>query len=160
MLPNRIRRRQPDRTWLLARTLPKGDRNIRTHRRDGPKPLHLHSRTVKGNIGSTIFREIDQTRAHQILTILVEECGHQVHDQNDVDTFVRAISTEFVDDHKICREYRFCGALGFGGKFRNNGNRDNTPHVDCYPESETPQRIAMIEAANRRLAIIFSNTNT
>ena len=76
----------------------------------------------------------------------------------DADAFVRAISTVLVDDHMICREYRFCGALGFGGKFRNNGNRNNTPHVDCYPEHETPERLAMIEAANRRLATLFSES--
>ena len=48
------------------------------------------------------------------------------------------------------------GSLGFGGKFRNNGNRNNTPHVNCYPEDETPARLAMIAAANKRLDELFN----
>jgi hypothetical protein len=92
---------------------------------------------------------ITEPQARAVLKILVEECGHRVIDPRDGDSFVRGIMKDG------CREWRFCGALGFGGKFRNNGNRNNTPHVDCYPEDETPTRSKMIEAANARLAELF-----
>lgn len=48
-------------------------------------------------------------------------------------------------------EYRFIGGLGFGGKFRRNGWKDRW-YVDCYEEDLTPERQAMIEAANKALA--------
>ena len=46
-----------------------------------------------------------------------------------------------------CDEYRFCGNLGFGGKYR---RRTNT--VDCYREDETPERIQAIDRLNTELA--------
>ena len=49
-------------------------------------------------------------------------------------------------------EYRFQGALGFGGKFRNHGYGWR---VDCYSEDETPERLAMIESANAALAELY-----
>lgn len=51
-------------------------------------------------------------------------------------------------------EWRFCGALGFGGKFRRNVNRlpDGTWgeqwYVDCYRENETPETLAIIATVN------------
>lgn len=101
------------------------------------------------------MREISESQAWNVLNILVEECGHRVMDPRDAAAFVSAIIVPQPDSKHDCREYRFCGALGFGGKFRNNGNRDNTPYVDCYSEHETPARLQMIEAANRRLAELF-----
>jgi hypothetical protein len=95
------------------------------------------------------MRKITEPQARAVIKILVEECGHHVIDQRDVDSFVRGIMKP------DCHEWRFCGALGFGGKFRNNGNHDDTPYVDCYPEHETPARFAMIERANARLAELF-----
>lgn len=101
-------------------------------------------------------REITEQQARQVLSILVEECDHKIFDPRDADAFVQSIIVPqprgAVHD---CREYRFCGALGFGGKFRNNGNNENTPYVDCYREDETPARLAMIESANKRLAELF-----
>lgn len=47
-----------------------------------------------------------------------------------------------------CDEYRFQGALGFGGKFRRDGDR---MYVDCYPEDMTDDRRARIDATNRAL---------
>lgn len=100
-------------------------------------------------------RPITEQQARAVVRILVEECGHKVHDPRDLDAFVRAIIVPQPDGGPPCREYRFCGALGFGGKFRNNGNRDGIPYVDCYLEDETPARRTMIEAANRRLHELF-----
>src|ERR1700738_5082838 len=93
------------------------------------------------------MRQITEAQARAVLKILVEECGYRVIDPRDGDMFVYRVTREY-------HEYRFMGALGFGGKFRNNGNRDNTPYVDCYPEDETPARLRMIEAANVRLAVL------
>lgn len=47
------------------------------------------------------------------------------------------------------REFRFIGLLGFGGKFWSSGA---AWYVNCYREHETPERLAMIAAANERLA--------
>lgn len=93
--------------------------------------------------------QITKAQAIAARQILVEECGLRPDDGRD--GFVRTVSSPEQD----CREYRFMGALGFGGKFRNNGNRNNTPYVDCYPEHETPERLRMIERANARLAELF-----
>lgn len=54
-------------------------------------------------------------------------------------------------------EWRFQGALGFGGKFwRTNTVRPDMSwgerwYVNCYREDETSERLAMIENANARL---------
>jgi hypothetical protein len=95
------------------------------------------------------MRSISKEQAAAVRQILVEECGLQPDDGRD--GFVYNVAHA---EHPS-REYRFCGALGFGGKFRNNGNRNNTPHVDCYRDHETPERLAMIENANRRLSELF-----
>jgi len=97
-----------------------------------------------------MMRAITEAQAAAILAILREECGYLgVHDSRG---FVRAVR---YPNEQPCREWRFMGALGFGGKFRNNGNRDNTPYVDCYPEHLTPERAAMIDRANVRIAAVF-----
>jgi hypothetical protein len=46
-----------------------------------------------------------------------------------------------------CREFRFQGGLGFGGKFW----PDEPARVTCYSEDETPERLAIIERVNDRL---------
>lgn len=96
------------------------------------------------------MRQITEPQARAVVKILIKECGWR-NDPRDADSFVRAITAK-----DPCREFRFMGALGFGGKFRNNGNHDNTPYVDCYREDETPARVRMIEAANRRLVELFN----
>jgi hypothetical protein len=47
-------------------------------------------------------------------------------------------------------EYRFQGALGFGGKFRRTkwGNRW---YVDQYPEDETPESLEIVRVTNEKL---------
>jgi hypothetical protein len=95
-------------------------------------------------------RTITDEQARKVLKILIEECGHKIIDPRDGEAFVRGIKNE------TCREWRFMGALGFGGKFRNNGNNGNVPYVDCYPENETPARLDMIARANARLRELFA----
>ncbi len=43
-------------------------------------------------------------------------------------------------------EYRFCGNLGFGGKYWIERNK-----VSCYGEHETPERLAAMEKTNQEL---------
>ena len=47
-----------------------------------------------------------------------------------------------------CREYRFQGALGFGGKFWNDSGRWR---VTCYSEDETVERLKSIAVTNAAL---------
>jgi hypothetical protein len=46
-----------------------------------------------------------------------------------------------------CREWRFCGSLGFGGKYLSYENR-----VDCYIKDASRARHATIKRANDALA--------
>lgn len=82
---------------------------------------------------------MSEANAKAVYQILVEECGANV---NDPIGFI----SEFSSDDP-CREWRFQGSLGFGGKFR-------YPYmtVDCYREDETDKRLKCIDAANKRLA--------
>lgn len=45
-------------------------------------------------------------------------------------------------------EYRFCGKLGFGGKFRRNNGRY---YIDCYREDENSERLQIIDTVNKLL---------
>ena len=81
--------------------------------------------------------------ANLIYDILVQECGVlEGKDNYNRECFVSHQTTEEVI------EWRFCGKLGFGGKFWRNGGK---MYVNCYREDETPERLKMIEAANKRL---------
>jgi hypothetical protein len=52
-------------------------------------------------------------------------------DPKDKSDFVRS----FMDKKYPCTEWRFCGLLGFGGKYRSYNK------VNCYSEDETPERL-------------------
>lgn len=78
-------------------------------------------------------------QANAIYDILIQECGA---DEYWRENFVQ------VETSEECREYRFKGELGFGGKFWRNSGR---MYVDCYSEDTTPLRQKMIDAANKRL---------
>lgn len=52
-----------------------------------------------------------------------------------------------------CREFRFMGSLGFGGKVRASGGR---VFVSCYQEDETPERVATIDRTNSMLASLVA----
>ena len=85
---------------------------------------------------------MEATNWDKVYTILVEECGAA---ESEREYFVSQHTEEHI------REWRFGGSLGFGGKFRDNGNGLS---VDCYREDETPKRIAAVEGANRRLTLL------
>ncbi len=51
-------------------------------------------------------------------------------------------------------EYRFQGSLGFGGKYRDEG--EGAPYVSCYPEDRNASRDATLAAVNSRLGELFA----
>lgn len=89
-------------------------------------------------------KNMTKERANEIYDILVQEC-RAPDEEHDRTYFVLTQTKEKIT------EWRFCGALGFGGKFWRNCGKI---YVTCYLEDETPERKAMIEAANKRLAAL------
>lgn len=87
------------------------------------------------------MRALTKEQANKVYDILESTCQAYPGDR---DSFVYEYTSE--DRYHLSDEWRFSGALGFGGKFR-------FPRmtVDCYQEDETPERLAMIEAANAQL---------
>ena len=72
---------------------------------------------------------------NKIFDLLVHHCGAN-----------ESLRIDFISAHTSntpCTEYRFSGALGWGGKYRSEINR-----ATCYSEDETPHRIQMIHAFN------------
>lgn len=77
-----------------------------------------------------------------VYDVLVEAC-HAVDDPD--------ARRSFAFHWPECGEYRFYGHLGFGGKVWCNRGE---VYVTCYPGDQTPERKAMIEAANARLSLL------
>lgn len=79
-----------------------------------------------------------------VWTILHEECG--AGDEMPLD---------FAPWPQRGGEYRFIGALGFGGKVWSYRYADLglRLYVTAYPEDMTPERQAMIDKANQRLKL-------
>ncbi len=98
---------------------------------------------------------ITPEQADRAFTLLVAHAGAR-DDASDREAFVMHVS----DPELPCEEYRFCGALGFGGKFRNNGNNGGVPYVDYYAESHTERRRIMAQETNFALREIFVPTLT
>lgn len=88
---------------------------------------------------------IDESVGRRIISILAQECGADE---------AALVGYGFLDylakDVGFPYEWRFMGALGFGGKFKADA-RGGRWRVDCYAEDATPERLAMIERANARL---------
>lgn len=83
-----------------------------------------------------------------VYDVLVEECGAP---RSCRDMFLTIANTPngFYTNNRGFHEYRFQGALGFGGKLWQN--HELRLHVDCYTEDRTPERDLMIARANARL---------
>lgn len=79
-----------------------------------------------------------------VYDVLVEECGADESDRERV---------AFARHWPECREYRFIGNLGFGGKVWWNARRC---YVTCYPEDESPHRREHMDRANARLAALIT----
>lgn len=102
-----------------------------------------------------MHRAISEEQARAILTILKGDCGYRPQDEREGEYFVRTVMVPRKNG-VVCQEFRFMGALGFGGKLRNNGNMGNTPHVDLYPEDMTHERFKMVNRANGKIAKLFT----
>ena len=77
--------------------------------------------------------------AQAVFDILVEEAGASP-----------GLRDDFVfHQRRGCREFRFQGKLGFGGKFWNW--RGVRLHVNCYPEDLTDERAEIIQRTDARL---------
>ncbi|RYD66077.1 MAG: hypothetical protein EOP83_05935 [Verrucomicrobiaceae bacterium] len=87
-------------------------------------------------------------QAEDAYTVLVREAGA-------IDTPEERYAFAYYLAKREGDEYRFQGKLGFGGKFRNNGNHDCTPYIDCYPEDMTEQRKIIINRVNAQLSELF-----
>jgi len=87
-----------------------------------------------------VLTKMTESQASAVYDILCASA--KAPDGSSRDRFIR----EFTGD-RPANEWRFCGSLGFGGKFR-------FPRmtVDCYPEDATAERRAAIEATNAALA--------
>lgn len=96
-------------------------------------------------------RVLTPHEASAVYDILVAETGARPGEREKW-SFVR-YATAIAEWNHIFVEWRFCGSLGFGGKFRFDGFE--VPNVNCYREHETPERLAIIERANERLAALF-----
>lgn len=81
--------------------------------------------------------------AERIYDILVKHAGANAHE----DSRERFVTYQM--DHDEAEEYRFCGKLGFGGKFRRS--RFHGWYVNYYPEDTTKERDAMEKATNEAL---------
>ena len=75
-----------------------------------------------------------------VKTVLVQQCGASP-------LALRDLGVHWPQ----CIEYRFQGALGFGGKLWANNGRW---YVTCYLEDVTEERFLMIQHANKRLAVL------
>jgi hypothetical protein len=91
----------------------------------------------------------------RVYDVLVEECGAHPRDTDAGDSLWRQF-IHYMNDTAGPRwwEFRFMGALGFGGKFHRDeqGIRPPRYSVSCYPEDRTEAIEAMIDRANARLA--------
>ena len=96
---------------------------------------------------------VSEEIANKIWSVLIEHCG--VRRPEPGSTEARYDSYSFVHDamEGSWVEYRFGGAIGFGGKVWHNAGKF---YVSCYREEETPAVNAMIEAANKALAEIYT----
>ena len=91
------------------------------------------------------FDAIPEAIAHLIYDVLVRECNASEYWRED---FVLSVSGE--RGHP-CTEYRFCGSLGFGGKFRTERWT-----VDYYQEDDSTKRTKIAKRTNEALAALRS----
>ena len=84
----------------------------------------------------------DRNKRLKVWAILHEYCGAR-----------EEMPEDFARLWPDCREYRFMGALGFGGKIWAD---DDGWRVSCYPEHLTDARGEMMVKANRALAALLA----
>lgn len=105
-------------------------------------------------------RKISALLSHEIYDVLVETCDAPDKEREvmagenkglkykpDRDSFVH----EFSETEEPTNEWRFCGGLGFGGKFWHNHGFS----VSCYSEDSNKKRNKMIADANEKLKVLY-----
>ena len=86
-----------------------------------------------------------------VYEVLVKFTG-AVDSHNALDCFVQL---HLDDEGSCCREYRFQGTLGYGGKYRAGTNR-----VDYYHEDGTPERQEIVDITNKELYNLLDLSET
>lgn len=92
--------------------------------------------------------KMDEAIANRIYDVLVEHAGAP---EEGRESFVYHHVKEVWPPST---EWRFCGHLGFGGKFWVHHD-DYT--VTCYREDETPERMVIIENVNSLLKKLWES---
>lgn len=82
---------------------------------------------------------ISKEKAEKVYDLLISIGGAH---KDDKGCFIHA----HTETKLGCGEWRFCGKLGFGGKYRSGTNT-----VDCYPEDENEERLNIIKTLNEAL---------
>ena len=80
-----------------------------------------------------------EEKLRKVYAILVEQGGANPCELGD---FIAS----HLDSLYPCREWRFCGVFGFGGKYRIETNK-----VDFYAEDSTPLRVGLRNHINDEL---------
>lgn len=88
--------------------------------------------------------QMSERMANEVFDALVELAGAIEYNRRE---FIQAQCHEAHE----CREFRFCGKLGFGGKLWVNGGR---VYVNCYSEDMNKSRKRIIKKTNAKLAEI------
>lgn len=84
----------------------------------------------------------------KIYDVLVQHAGAR-KDSYDRKSFIHCALNW---DYRFSFEYRFQGHLMFGGKIWLPLDRE--PYVSCYREDDSPERLKIIEQANKDLALL------
>lgn len=95
------------------------------------------------------YNEADRKFYEAAWDILVSEAGAL---PDDKESFVFAFTR--VEHPEV--EYRFCGLLGFGGKF---WRYDSRFYVTCYSEDKTKKREKIIASVNAKLLVLQAEFN-
>jgi len=87
------------------------------------------------------MNKLTHKQANAVYDVLVQECGASEEKRED---FMMSQATDEIS------EWRFCGKLGFGGKFWCNPDM----YVNCYGEDMNSERMEIIFRANERLKVL------
>lgn len=92
--------------------------------------------------------------ADQLWDILARTCGARTMKEDFLFHVGNALEELKKPEPFRGLEYRFSGALGFGGKIYIEYHR--APRVGCYKEDDTPKRLKMIDKANAELEKLWT----
>jgi hypothetical protein len=90
--------------------------------------------------------------ANALYDIAVEECGAREDNRAE---FLRYVLGDATDYDQKRFEYRFQGALGFGGKLYIDFRYEDYCKISCYSEDRNEVRNAMIQKANDRIKALL-----